>query len=109
MKKIFLIAALFLSSQSIAGYNDNFNGKVTEILTYTYSSQILVRFDKQPSSHPSCTKLDYLIIPPETPDNIKQLIMSRLLTAYALGEEITVGIDKEGSCYNGRIQIYRIG
>lgn len=110
MKNILLIIALIaFSSSATAGYNANFKGKVTHVLTYTYSTQILVKVEGQPTTHPECSNLDYLIIDPATSDQIREIVLSRLLVAYTTGEEVNIGYDKDSSCVNGRIKIFRVG
>lgn len=108
MKYLILFFCLF-SSEAFANYNANFSGKVTNILTYTSTSQILVKVSGQPTSHPQCTNLDFLVIDSNTPDNIRQIVLSRLLLAYSTGEVVNIGYDKDGSCIGGRIKIYRVG
>lgn len=106
---VFIAINVFFSSFAFAGYNANFKGKITHVLTYTYSTQILVRVEGQPSSHPECSRFDYLIVDPATPDNIREMVLSRLLTAYATGEVVNIGYDKDSSCVSGRIKIFRVG
>ncbi len=110
MKNIVFGFTLFVFSNSVfAGYNANFKGKVTHVLTYTYSTQILVKVEGQPSTYPECSSLDYLIIDPATSDQIREIVLSRLLVAYTTGEEVNIGYDKDSSCVNGRIKIFRVG
>lgn len=108
-KSIFIALALvMLSAESHAGYNANMKGKVTNVVTYTYSTLIYFRLENQPQSHPQC-QVDYFAIDASTPDNIRQQVLSRLLTAYASGEAVNIGYDKEGGCSHGRIKVYRVG
>lgn len=109
MKKTLITLLIVFPLFANAGYNANFSGKVTAVLTYTYSTQILIRVEGQPTTHPECTALDYLVIDPNTPDNIRQLVLSRLLTAYTTGEVVNIGYDKDSSCVNGRIKVFRVG
>lgn len=110
MKRIVLILCVLLVPVfSHAGYNANFRGKVTQVLTYTTSAQILIRVEGQPSTHPQCTQLDYLAIDAATADNVRQIVLSRLMMAYASGETVNIGYDKEGGCVGGRIRVYRVG
>lgn len=100
---------LFSSSLVFAGYNANFKGKITQVLTYTYSTQILIRVEGQPSDHPECNLTDYLSVDPDISAESRQLVYSRILTAYATGEVVNIGYDKTGGCVSGRIRIYRVG
>ena len=110
MKKIItmLFFILFCSSVS-AGYNANVVGKVTAVVTYTHTSQILINVEGQPTTHPECRQLDYMVVDPATSDHIRQIVLSRLLAAHASGEKVSIGYDKDSSCANDRIKIYRVG
>ncbi|TQV77538.1 hypothetical protein FLL45_00350 [Aliikangiella marina] len=101
--------AIIFSSDAFAGYNANFDGKVKRVITYTYSTQILIEVENQPTSHPECTVFGLMVIDPDTPDNIRQLVLTRLMTAYATGEVVTIGYDNKGSCVNGRMKVFRVG
>jgi hypothetical protein len=109
MKRILILMIALFPMSAFAGYNANFRGKLTQVLTYTYTTQILIQVEGQPTTHPECTSLDYLVLPASMPDNVRQLVMSRLMTAYATGEQVNIGYDKDSSCVNGRIQVFRVG
>ena len=71
---IYIIIFMTIATTSIkshAGYNANMRGKVTQVLTYTYSTLIYFRLENQPSSHPTCKSI-YFSIDAATPDNIRQ-------------------------------------
>ena len=112
MKNILLISILVIlatvSHKSNAQYNANLKGKVTGVLTYTNSAVIYFRLENQPQSHPTC-KTDYFSIDASTPDNIRQQVLSRLLVAYASGNPVNIGYDKEQECSSGRMKVYRVG
>ncbi|WP_370979954.1 hypothetical protein [Agaribacterium sp. ZY112] len=108
MKFCCVLFLLFFSFKSYAGYNANIVGKVTHVLTYTYTNHILIRLENQPSSHPAC-QTDYFSIDASTPDATRQQVLSRLLLAYASGEPINIGYDAEGGCSHGRMKVYRVG
>ncbi|QGX41532.1 hypothetical protein [Permianibacter aggregans] len=103
------VALIVLSSKAGAGYNANFQGKITHVLTYTNSAQILIKVDGQPTSHPTCSTLDYLAIDADTPDSIRHQMLARILAAHASGEVVTIGYDKDGDCVGTRIRVYRVG
>ncbi len=107
--KFFTAILCFLISSAHAGYDANFTGKVTAVLTYSYSTQILIRVAGQPTSHPTCTNFDLLAIAADVSAESRQLIMSRLMLAYATGEVVNIGYDKTGGCVDGRIRVYRVG
>lgn len=109
MKKILVFICALLPLVANAGYNANFAGKVTHVLTYTYSSQILIKVEGMPETHPECTKLGYMVIADDTPDNIRQSVLARLLTAYTTGEKVNIGYDKDSSCVSGRMKVFRVG
>ena len=108
MKKLILLV-LFAWSNAYAGYNANFSGKITAVLTYPGSTQVLIRVEGQPTSHPQCTSLDFLAIPSDISNESRQLVMSRLLLAFASGQAVNIGYDKEGGCVSGRIRVHRVG
>ncbi|GAB1624083.1 hypothetical protein AAOGI_41330 [Agarivorans albus] len=109
MKMVALLVCVFSSFSSLAGYNANFSGRITHVLTYTYTPLILIRLEGQPSSHPVCGSLDYLAIDGNTPDSIRMQVLSRVMTAYTTGEVINIGYDKEGDCVGSRIRVHRVG
>jgi len=108
MRLLLVICLLFTSSVS-ADYDSNFKGKVLEVLTYTTSSLILFKVESQPSSHPLCTKFDYIAIAPETAPELKQIVYSRLLAAYAADEVVNNGHDGKDECVGARMKVYRVG
>jgi len=110
MKKIILLGvALTFSNLTFADYDANFSGKITNVLTYTGSTQILIRVEGQPTSHPTCSILDYLSIAPDISAESRSLVMSRILTAYATGEKVNIGYDKTSGCVGSRIRVHRVG
>jgi hypothetical protein len=110
MNKILLLGiALTFSKLSFAGYDANFSGKITNVLTYTGSTQILIRVEGQPTSHPTCTTLDFLSIAPDISTESRNLVMSRILSAYATGEKVNIGYDKTAGCVGSRIRVHRVG
>ncbi|WP_054114310.1 hypothetical protein [Marinagarivorans algicola] len=102
-----LLMCIFTSAH--AGYSANFEGKVTDVLTYPYGTLILIRVEGQPKTHTSCTKFDYPAIATDVSPESRQLVMPRLLLAYASGEKVNIGYDKNGGCVDGRIRIHRVG
>lgn len=109
MKKLMLVFGALISNYVYAGYNANFSGKVTAVLTYPGSTQVLIRVEGQPKTHPQCTNFDYLTIPADISNDSRQLVMSRLLLAFASGQAVNIGYDKEGGCVSGRIRVHRVG
>lgn len=110
MRAIFILVILgLISANSYAGYNANFKGEITHVLTYIDTKEILIRVEGQPTTHPTCTQLNYLSISTDD-DVIRQQILSRVLMAYASKEQlVNIGYDKEAGCVNGRIKVYRVG
>jgi len=104
---VFLWAGAFVGTQ--ANYDANFRGKVLNVLTYTEHKKILIRVEGQPTSHPVCTRFDYLVIDSGIDDQARQMVFSRLLMAYASGEVINIGYDSVDECIGGRIKVYRAG
>ena len=104
---IFTIAILY-SQSTVAVYNANMVGVVTDVLTYTHSDLIFFRLSNQPTTHPECST-DYFSIDASVPSERRQQILSRLLTAYATGKEINIGFDNAGDCSHTRIRVHRVG
>lgn len=114
MKKyIILFVLLMVSASSYARYTANFRGVITDVLTYPGSTLILIKVTNMPKSHPKCTMLDYMAIDPAISSESRQLVMSRILTAYTTKETVTIGFDKEShsdSCTGGsRMHVHRVG
>ena len=109
MKKGLVVLMAFLATCVSAGYDANFTGRVTHVLTYPGSTLILIKVSGQPTSHPTCTSLDFLAIDPGISNESRQLVMSRLLMAYASGETVNIGYDKTADCVGSRIRVHRVG
>lgn len=108
-KMALTIVSLLLSTLVSANYDNNFRGKVLDVLTYPYSKNILIRVEGQPSSHPVCSKFDYMAIDSNIDNEARQLVFARLLMAYASGESVNIGYDANDECVGGRIKVYRVG
>ena len=52
---------------------------------------------------------DYFSIDASVPAERKSIVVSRLLTAHAMGKPINIGYDKVGDCSSGRIRVHRVG
>lgn len=110
MKKALLVGmVLTFSKLSFAGYDANFSGKITHVLTYPGSTQILIRVEGQPTTHPTCTSLDHLSIASDISAESRSLVMSRILVAYTTGKAVNIGYDKTAGCVGNRIRVHRIG
>jgi len=107
-----VIVGLFLLMMSVSAFSDydnNFTGKITQVLTYTDSDQLLIRIEGQPTSHPICSKFDYMAVDTSIPAARRQVVLSRILLAYAMGNPVNIGYDGRDECIGARIKIYRIG
>jgi len=98
-----------LPAATLANYDSNFVGKITEVLTYTHSNELLIRVEGQPNSHPICTNFDFIAIDPSIPAERRQVVLSRILLAYASGKPVNIGYDSKDECVGSRIKIYRVG
>ncbi len=109
MYKVILPLVLSLFSHSVfAEYNDNMSGKVASVLTYTDSDYIYFTLDNQPTSHSACNPA-FFVIEETIPYERRQILLSRLLTAYAKQESLNIGFDNAGNCAHGYIRVHRIG
>ncbi|KPZ73122.1 hypothetical protein J8L86_12550 [Shewanella sp. MMG014] len=104
---IILVFGVFYQGQGVAGYNDNMNGIVSEILTYP-SGRILFKLHNQPSSHPSC-KSGFFAIATDVSDKGREIMYSRLLIAYTTKQPVNIGFDNLGDCGSGYIRVHRVG
>ncbi|AUI85898.1 hypothetical protein BS333_05620 [Vibrio azureus] len=109
MKYKLLLLLLALPFFASAGYDKNFQGKVTAVLTYPGSTSILIKVEGMPNSHPKCTMFDYIAIDPAISSESRQLVMSRLLLAYSTKETVNIGYDSSTSCVGSRIKVHRVG
>jgi hypothetical protein len=110
---LFIVLIVFLSPLSHARYTANFQGVISQVLTYPGSTLILIRVSNMPTSHPKCTRFDYMAIDPAISSESRQLVMSRILTAYSTKETVNIGYDKDSnsdSCVSGeRLRVHRVG
>lgn len=108
MNKVLIVLGLLISFTSLAAYNANMRGEIQGIYVYTDADHIYVILKNQPSNHHACNP-NYFVIPASVPYERRQMLLSRLLTAYASKEVVNIGYDATGNCANGYIQIYRVG
>ncbi|TVZ37142.1 hypothetical protein P886_1483 [Alteromonadaceae bacterium 2753L.S.0a.02] len=109
LKNMLAAAFVFYSAQASADYDNNFRGKVLDVLTYPYSKNILIRVEGQPNSHPLCTRFDYMVIDGAIDSEARQLVYTRLLLAFARGENVNIGYDSKDECVGSRVKVYRVG
>lgn len=109
MKELILGIILSLSSSIVAAdYNANMSGKVAAVMTYADGDYIYILLENQPSSHQSCDPA-FFVIAETVPYERRQVLLSRLLTAYASKETVNIGFDNAGDCAHGYIRVHRIG
>jgi len=110
MKKLLAMVALmagFTSTKALAGYDANVLGTLTGVFVYTNGDYIYFKLDTQPS-HPSCDS-SYFVIAETVPLERRQMLLSRLLMAYASKERVNIGYDSQGDCASGYIRVHRVG
>lgn len=83
-------------------------GTLTGVYVYTDGDYIYFRLNNQPTSHPKC-KSNYFVIPSTVPQNRREMLLSRLLTAYSMKEKVNIGYDNSVECANGYIKVHRVG
>lgn len=98
-----------LPTFTFANYDANFSGKITHVLTYTHSDELLIRVEGQPTSHPICKSFDFMAIDISIPAERRQVVLSRIMLAYSLGEKVNIGYDSKDECIGSRIKVYRVG
>jgi len=111
MKKLILVLfgiySLF-STDTFAQYNANLRGVLEGVYVYTDSDHIYIKLKNQPTTHPSC-KTNYFVIDASVPLERRQMLLSRLMAAFAMKENVNLGYDAEGDCANTYIRVHRVG
>ena len=105
---IALILLVLVSVPAIAAYNANMEGKLTLVAVYADGDYIYLRLDNQPTSHPQCNP-SYFVIHETVPLDRRQMMLSRLMMAYAAGETVNLGYDGTGDCAHGYMRVHRAG
>jgi len=103
-----IVALCLLTLEAKAHYNANISGVLAGVYVYTNGDYIYLKLKNQPTEHPSC-KPTYFVIDGSVPYERRQMLLSRLLTAYATKEKVNLGYDKEGDCANGYIRVHKAG
>jgi hypothetical protein len=99
---------LGFSLASSAAYNSNMQGVLKHVAIYADSDYIYIGLENQPASHPAC-KSTYFVISEEVPAERRQMLLSRLLMAYATKENVNIGYDGQGNCAHGYIRLHEVG
>ena len=100
--------ALAFSLASNAAYNSNVRGVLKSVGVYTDGDYIYIRLENQPTSHPVCQST-YFVISEEISTERRQMLLSRLLMAYATKENVNIGYDSQGNCAHGYIRLHEVG
>ena len=110
MKKYLVcLSIMLLPVTTLANYDKNFTGRITHVLTYTHTNELLIRVEGQPTSHPKCSQFDYMAIDSSIPADRRQVVLSRILLAYTSGKPVNIGYDSKDECVGSRVKIYRVG
>lgn len=104
----FFLSVIFLSATTQAVYNANMRGVLKGVFVYTHGDYIYFHLENQPASHEGCDA-SYFVIPSEVPSERRQMLLSRLMTAYATKENLNIGYDNKGACAHGYIRVHRVG
>lgn len=108
MKVWVLLCLALLSSLSFADYNANHKSELSAVVTYAAGDYIYVKL-KNPPAVTSCDKT-YFVISETVPESRRQMMLSRLLMAYASKEVVNIGYDEgSGDCIHGYVRIHRVG
>lgn len=108
MKAWMVFFTLCFSSSVFASYNSNIKGELEGVYVYADGDYIYFKFVNQPTTHKTC-KPDYFVISHDVPMERRQMLLSRLLLAYASKETVNIGYDSEGDCAHGYIRVHRVG
>jgi len=108
--KQFLGILLFttFSFTASANYNANMQGVLQDVMIYTDNDHIYFRLENQPTTHPVCQS-SYFVIENSIPMDRRQMLLSRLMTAYVTKERVNIGYDASVECAHGHIKVHRVG
>ncbi len=108
MKKLIVAMLFMLASMALhAGYNANTSSEIKHVAIYTEGDYIYFSL-KNPPEHPVC-KNTHFVIDGSVSYERRQMLLSRLLMAYASKEVVNIGYDGEGNCAHGYVRVYRVG
>lgn len=109
MRAAILLCILSLASMGAsAQYNANMTGVIKNLITYTDGDWIYLRLENQPATHSKCNP-SYFVIANDVPEPRRQVLLSRLMLAYASKESVNIGFDNSVDCAHGYIRIHRVG
>jgi hypothetical protein len=108
VQQLSLVAAVVFAIPAVAGYNENMQGVVADVVLYAYDDKIYFRLENQPTTHPACNPA-YFAIDTATPADRRKMMLARLLLAKATKEPMNVGFDKDGDCSHTYIRAHRVG
>jgi hypothetical protein len=100
--------ALSITQSANAAYNANMEGPVEMMSVYADGDYIYFRLVNQPTSHPSCSPV-YFVISQDIPQNRRNQMLAVIVAAKTAGLPLAVGYDATGSCMHGFIQVHRVG
>lgn len=107
MKYFLFLVISAISLNSVAGYNSNHKSELSGVFVYSGSDHIYVTLKSKPAT--SCNNT-YFVIDNTVQENRRQMLLSRLLLAFASKETVNIGYDKEsGDCVDGYVRIHRVG
>ena len=111
MKLIYTIIAMFIltcATPSHAVYNDNIIGVLKLVSVYADSDNIYLALENQPTTHPTCNP-GYFVISKTVPQERRNMLLTRLLSAYHSKENVKIGFDNAADCANGYMRVHRVG
>ena len=112
MKKFFMSMGFALmaglTGSANAGYDSNAAFKITDVSVYTDGDFIYVQVETPLASHPKCITR-FMVIPETVPENRRNMLYSRLMTAKVTKEMVNIGYDGTDNCVHGYVRIHRVG
>lgn len=99
----------FPSYPAFAIYNENVDSQISSVIVYDYA-KFVFSISTNDFVAPPCASpgQKYFFIDGALPEDIRAQILSRLLTAKAMGETIRIGYDGMGNCSDGNIRVHRV-
>ncbi len=101
------IVVFFTSTIACAAYNANHSSVITGVFVYTDTDDIYITLKNKPEAKCNNT---YFVISSSVPEVRRQMLLSRLLLAFASKETTNIGFDaQEGACVSGYVRVHRVG
>ncbi len=103
-----LIALSAISIQANSAYNGEHESKIKNVELSVDSDSIFVHLETA-ASPAVCSNNSVMVIDGSYSIERRQMLLSRLLMAYATSETLKFGYDKNGSCIGSYVRLHKVG